>query len=67
MLFVFCPKVKKLIPHLQASYRKVKGIVHLAVGANHSSGLSRWKRSTHRGSTKWGYSLFFSFLFFSPH
>ena len=32
MLFVFCPKVKKLIPHLQVSYRKVKGIVHLAVG-----------------------------------
>ena len=69
--FFFCPKVKKLIPYLQVSHRKVKRIGHLAVGSNHSSGLSRWKRSTHPSSTKWSYSLFSSLAgdtkFFNPH
>lgn len=55
-------KVKKLNPYLQASHRKVIGIDHLAVGSNHSSGLSHWKRSTHPSSTKWGLFLNMSIL-----
>lgn len=63
MLFVFCPKVKKLIPYLQVSHRKVKRIVHLAVGLEPTPlGKKQVYRSTHPSSTKWGLFLYMSIL-----